>query len=511
MSQGNLKVLFVAAEVAPFSMMGGLGQVGYFLPRGLLKKGVDVRIFTPRYAKIDPVKFPLKMVVEGLRVPTGEPPGTNNPTELICNIKSFGETKKGEPTVYFLENQEYYEQRANVYGYSDDHIRFGLLSRGALEFIKNDGFVPDLVHCNDWHTGYLINFLEQESKESRINKIARLMSVHNLYQGNFDFAHCSEMDYDDGKSPLASFYTEQFYKQNALKRGVIYADAVNTVSETYAREIMTDEYGKGMHNLFRELRGKLFGVLNGLDYREFNPQTDKIIKANYSLNSLDKRAENKKDLQRQFGLDEDPDVPILSFWGRIDTQKGVTLMQETMHFLLSEFDAQLVMVGPIDDQFRDYFLQLEKDFPGRVGTHFLYNPILPRKVSAGGDIVLLPSKYEPGGIVALEAMRYGCVPVVRATGGLADSVTDYNPAKNIGTGFTFKKFTRESFIVAVVRALETYKDKDAWNKIVRRAMQQDFSWGKVAEKYLDLYQRAVEFRKEALLPNPPTAFRQITT
>jgi len=505
----ELKVLFVSAEVAPFSSVGGLSQVSYFLPKSLLKIGVDIRIFTPKYGTINEKKFPMKTVYNGLRVPTDEPEDSYNPKELICNIKSLTTKKKTEPVFYFLENMEYYEKRSNVYGYSDDHIRFGLLSRGALEFIKKGNFIPDLIHCNDWHTGYLINYLRQNYKENPLlKKIAVLLSVHNLYQGLFDFAHASELDFDDGKSQLASFFSERFFKQNALKRGIIYADVVNTVSENYAREILTDEYGAGLHNLFKELRGKLYGILNGLDYHDFNPLKDNIIKKNYSLKTINQRWENKIELQKEFNLQINPKVPILAFSGRLNEQKGLELIMETCDYLLSELDIQFVILGGGDNKYRSFFANLEKQYQGKVGTHLLPDFILPRKIFAGADMILLPSRYEPGGIIAMEAMRYGCIPVARATGGLADSVINFDPETKIGTGFTFKKFTKESFLVAVVRALETYKNKDVWQKIVRQAMQQDFSWEKAAKKYLELYLKAVKFRKESLLPNPPIAFRQ---
>ncbi len=510
MANRTLKVLFVSAEVAPFSSVGGLSQVSYFLPRALLKLGVDVRIFTPKYAIIDEKRFPMSLLVGGLRVPTGSSGERNEPTELVCNIKSYGETKKGEPTVYFLENMEYYEKRANVYDYNDDHIRFGLLSRGALEFIKQEFFKPDVIHANDWHTGYLLNFLRTEyAGDPTYKKIAGLLSVHNLFQGQFDFEHASEMDFDDGKGPLAAFFDERFYKQNPLKRGVINADLVNTVSETYSREIMTDEHGRGLQHLFKELRGKLFGVLNGLDYNDFNPATDRLLKQNYNQQSINRREINKVDLQKQFNLEANPKVPLLASWGRLDSQKGIDLIMDTIEFVLEEFNAQFIIMGrPGEDRYRSFFTELEKKYPGRVGTHLMANFTLPRQMASGADIFTLPSRYEPGGIVAMEAMRYGCVPLVRATGGLADIVENYNPEKGSGTGFTFKTYTRENFLVAITRAIESYRNPDNWRRIVRRAMDQDNSWEKAGRKYQDLYDRAIEFRKEALTVNPPAAFRQ---
>ncbi|HUV71550.1 MAG TPA: glycogen/starch synthase [Clostridia bacterium] len=499
-----MKVLFVSAEVAPFSSVGGLSQVSYFLPRALIKQGADVRIFTPKYGIINNQQFPTRSVIKELKVPTGENKNSLHPQKLICNVNTLIKTKRGDPKVYLLENMEYYEKRANVYNYSDDHIRFGLLSRGALEFIKKKEFVPDLIHCNDWHTAYLIDFLKNAYKNDPIlKKIASLLSIHNLYQGIFDFEHASEMDFDDGKSRLAPFFTERFYKQNALKRGLIHADLVNTVSETYAHEILTEEYAGRLHNLFKELRGKISGVLNGLDYNNFNPRTDKIIKKDYGLTSLKQRAENKTDLQKEFDLQVSPETPILAFSGRLHAQKGLELIMDTIEFILSEFEVQFIALGTGEDKYLNFLQKLENKHPQKVGTHLMKNFTLPRKIFAGADMILIPSQYEPGGIVALEAMRYGCIPIVRETGGLADSVKDFNLAEGKGTGFTFKKFFKMSFLTAVIRALETYKNQKIWKKIVRQAMQEDFSWEHTASEYLELYRKATEIRKETQEDNSP--------
>ncbi len=493
MASKPLKVLFISAEVAPFSQVGGLAQVSYFLPRALKRTGVDVRIFSPKYGSINNKLLQTDNLVQGLKVPTGEDEKSQHPKELICNIKVLKTPKKDDPIIYFLENMEYYEKRANVYGYSDDHIRFGLLSRAALEFIKHGDFVPDVIHVNDWHTGYAANYLKDNYKNEKMEKIACLFSVHNLYQGIFDFDHASEMDFDDGKGPLSSFFSDRFFKQNALKRGVINADLVNTVSQTYSREIMTESYAPKLHNLFKELRGKFYGILNGLDYNNFNPKSDKIINRNFSSTNLAPRSENKVDLQKEFNLNVLPHTPILAIVGRLDEQKGLDLVVEMMDFILKECNVQLIVVGRGDDKFRDYFADLEKRYPGMVGTHLMYDASLPRKVFAGADMILMPSRYEPGGIVALEALRYGCVPIVRATGGLADSIVDYSPTESTGTGFSFSSYSAMSFLTAIVRAMETYKNPAAWQKIVKRAMEQDFSWDKTAKKYVDLYRRSQNF------------------
>ncbi|MFI5240173.1 MAG: glycogen synthase [Candidatus Saccharimonadia bacterium] len=510
-NKGPLKILFVSAEVAPISYVGGLSQVSYFLPRALLKRGVDIRIFTPRYGNFNEQLMPhLVPVIPSMKVPTGEPAEGTHPRELEVSVKLLGKRKATEPMIYLLENLEYYQHRANVYQYDDDHIRFGLLSRATIEFLKSGVFVPDIIHANDWHTAYLLDHLRTDHAEDPIlNKIATILSVHNTYQGNFDFQHAAEVDFDNGTSPLQPLFDERFQKQNALKRGVIHADLINTVSSTYANELLTEEHGRGLHNLFREMRGKMYGVINGLDYTDFDPKTDRIIRHNYNFQHLDQRAKNKLELQRQFNLPESPNTPILAISGRMTEQKGLDLVIDIIDFVLTELDCQLVVLGQGREEYRKFFSELGQKYPDRVGTHLRSDFTLPRMIFAGADIMLMPSKFEPGGIVAIEAMRYGCVPVVRATGGLADVVKDFEPMSGTGNGFTFKRYHSTSLLVAIVRALEVYKNQPAWKRLVRQAMREDFSWDKTAKEYLDLYSRAQEFRKVALKPNPPMAFKQM--
>lgn len=498
MSPSELKVLFVCAESAPYASVGGLGQVSYFLTKALKKLGVDVSIFMPKYGKIDEKKYKIEPFLKGVKVPTGEKTGR---TELICNVKvRYGGRK--EPTVYFLENMEYYEQRANVYGYMDDPVRFCLLSRAVLEFIRQSGLRPNVLHCNDWHTGFVANYLRRLYLNDNILKfVSSVYTIHNLgNQGNFDFKYASPMDFDDGKSMPIPLFTPGLHKQNALKRGIIYSDVVNTVSENYAREMMTPEYGEGLHDLVKEVRGKVFGILNGLDYNDFDPSDDKVIKTKFNWQRLDKRLENKIDLQKEFSLEADPQIPIIGMSGRLYDQKGLDLVTKVLPHLLQEYKMQFVVLGTGDAKYKEFFTKLEAEYPGRVGTHLMANFSLPRKIFAGADMLLLPSKFEPGGIVVIEAMRYGAVPIVRATGGLADIVTDYDPRHNSGTGFVFKNYNDLSLLGAVVRALQVYQNNKAWPNLVRRVLKEDFSWDKVAKKYVDLYERATEFRKDRQSP-----------
>jgi len=501
-----LKVLFVATEASPFAQIGGIGQVMFYLPKSLRKLGVDARVFLPKYGTIDEKKYPLELIYQGLKVPTDDP----EKPSLICNVKYY--QNEGVPT-YFLENREYYELRANVYGYTDDHTRWALLCRGVLEYIekcaraKINGennlaqkaqaaiqleFVPDIIHCNDWHTALVPNYVKTSyAKNLAISKIVQVFTIHNLYfQGMIDPSNSSQLDFDDGKSQIPSFFDSRLAKLNFAKRGIIYCDIVNTVSETYSREILTEEFGKGLHGLLRELRSKLFGIVNGLDYTSYDPATDNLLLENFDKDNIAKRAENKKAVQKEFSLPEDPGICMLAMVGRLDHQKGIDLLIDVLPKILRDFKVQFVLVGGGDAGFRDALEVIAKKFPLQVGLHTYPNFTLPRLVFGGADIFLMPSRFEPAGLTQLEAMRYGSVPVVRFTGGLGDTVEDVDLEKNSGTGFVFKPFDSFAFYGATVRAITLWQIKSVWTEIVKRAMSADFSWDTTAENYLKLYYKA---------------------
>lgn len=486
-----LKILIVAAEVFPYASVGGISRVIPQLAKALKEKGHDVRVFMPKFGLIDEDKYKLDTVLEGLKVPTN----SEKKEVLICNVKKH--SLSSGVTVYFLENQEYYEKRANVYGYSDDPLRWALLSRGALEFIKNshDGWVPNIIHSNDWQTGLISNYIKTTYKNDNIlRRIVSTFTIHSMsHQGMFDHRNISELDYDDGKSEIAGFFSNKLNKQNFLKRGIIYSDIVNAVSEKYALEILTPEYGEGLDQLLLELRSKLFGIVNGIDVEELNPETDDFIPENFTYRTLEKRKLNKLALQKEFGLEQNTETPILAYWGRLDAQKGLDLLFSILWPLLTLYEhVQFVQVGGGAGNYVQTLKKLAADFPKQVGVHPLPNFTLPRLIMSGADIVMFPSKFEPCGIVQMEAMRYGAVPVVRATGGLADTVENFDPKTNSGTGFVFKNYDKWEFFAQVVRALEVYNHKKIWQGIVERAMKKDFSWINAAGKYEDLYRKGIK-------------------
>lgn len=488
---GRLKLLLVAVESAPYARVGGVASVVNSLANSFNNLGHDARIFIPKFGFIDEDLYKTRLVVEGLKVPTGDP---GNPY-LICNVK---EHEKDGVITYFLENKEYYELRANVYGYTDDPVRWALLNRGALEFVLNGSFVPDVIHCNDWQGGMLPNYLRTAYRNDPVfSKIATVFTIHNLkFQGMFDPKNVSEMDFDDGWSPVASFFDPRLLKQNFMRRGIIHADVVSTVSKSYAKEITTPEYGEGLEKLVTELREKIFGVVNGINYQEMDPAKDTLLEKNYDITSIHLRALNKESLQKEFDLEVDADVPVFGFVGRLDSQKGVDLLISVLEKVLKRYNMQFVQVGGGDGWLVELLHNLKRSFPDKVGVYPYPNFSLPRLIFGGSDIILLPSRFEPCGVVQLEAMRYGSIPLVRDVGGLRDTVAPFDTVTQKGTGFVFDDFDEFALYGEIVRALEVFKNKQLWRKLQLNAMRADFSWGHSAKEYEKLYLRALEVKSK---------------
>jgi starch synthase len=473
----------VGSEVWPYASAGGLSRVTSYLPKALIKQGIDARIMMPKYGKIDSQKYKFKKVIDQLKVPTGSGEKSSN---LICNVLSH--QLPNSPITYFLENQEYYELRANVYAYADDHIRWGLLQRGLWEFLKvyND-WTPDIIHCHDWHTALTANYFQQEYKEiEKLEHIKTIFTIHNLgFQAPYDHRFISELDYDDGKAPIPDLMSPEYAKLNSMRRGIIYSDLITTVSPTYAKEILTKEYGEGLDPLLREVRGKLVGILNGLDYDDYDPLTDVNIFENYRKGEWVSRSENKLRLQDSFALKKGLEHPMFGISYRLTPQKGLDLILEVIETIIQEFDAQLVVNGDGDAEYKTFFLELSRKYPENVGINLAFDEKLPRQIFAGADFLLHPSKFEPCGIVQMEAMAYGCIPIVHKVGGLADTVTDGE------NGFVFSEFKPNSLLVTCARTVEALKYKEVINPIRLSCMKQDFSWEVAAERYLRNYKQLV--------------------
>lgn len=496
----KLKIFMVGAEVSPYSTVGGLSAVISYLSKALVNKGHNVKVFMPKYSTIDEQKYNIKILYKGLKVPTGYPKEERkHPLSLTCNIK-YTEINDNL-TVYFLENMEYYEKRSNVYAYSDDHVRWALLSYGALRFLTKciPDWKPDVIHVNDWHTALIPNIInEKYSKTNEFEKTLTVLSIHSIAHQGLAVSNDSDLHYDDGRSRIPKFYDSRLRQLNYLKRGILYSDVVSTVSETYAKEILTEKYGAGLHKLLQELRYKLTGIVNGIDHEKMNPETDPLLEARYNVDSIENRIKNKAKLQSEMGLTVRDDVFLIGSVGRLDYQKGIDLLIKTVDKFLRDFDAQFVLVGGGDLGYQNMAALLQEKYPKRVGVHLFPNFQLPKLVFSGADVMPLPSRFEPCGIVQLEALRYGAVPVVRSTGGLKDTVKDFDPNRLTGNGFKFKEFDGWSLYGQLVRAFETFRDKDVWKKIQQNAMNSNYSWENVSTEYINLYSKHLKLKLEKI-------------
>lgn len=523
-----MNILFLSAEVAPFVTVGGLSQVMYFLPRSLRSLGNDARLFTAAYGTMDKTfpakkKWKLKKDISNLEISSDHMGRTAR--NFLCDVSYF-KSEKTNTFAYFLENNEYYKLRANVFGYNDDHMRFALLSKGCLEWLlykynlqksksktekgTKENWFPDIIHCNDWHTGYFIELARTcERYHEMLANTPIVLTVHNFsYQGNYDFRYCLPQDRDTGKEPLASLLSDKLQKQNPLLRGLLYADAINTVSPTHAVEVLTPEYSEGLDNTLYEVRSKLVGILNGLDTREFNPETDLIIKTQFNAKVFVKgRNENKMNIQREFFLPIGDNIPLIAISGRMAQQKGWDILLDVLPHLLSEkADLQLIVLGAGDERYRKHLMLLQQTFPKQIGLHLRSDFRLPRMLFAGADMMLIPSIFEPGGIVALEALRYGAVPIVRRTGGLNDIVTDFDPQTKKGNGFSFVNKDPWALYAAIIEALTIYKSKKLWQQLVSNCLKCDFSWQHSAKEYQNWYSRVIGERRRATSATPHPAY-----
>lgn len=545
----NMKILFLSAEVAPYVTVGGLSQVMYFLPHSLSKQGHDVRVFTAKYGAMskgngDDQPWSFELETEGLHVPIRHDNGKHNDEadllmledqrkeialkyggvgpdtdpeseseanfdgEINCDILRLKPKRKIDTFVYAVDNQEYFGLRANVFGYADDHKRFALLSKACLEWLlvqheriqagEKNVWWPDIINCHDWHTSYFIDLARRDERYRKVMAAMPIvLTVHNFsYQGNDEYRYIAEARKDSGLTPLAPLTSKLLQRQNALKRGLLFADAITTVSPTHAIEVLTPEYAEGLEDVLARTRGKLRGILNGIDTHEFNPATDKLLFKRFTRRWFaDARAENKKDLQKIFKLPVDVTRPMLASVGRLSVQKGWDMLLETLSPLLTERpDVQFIVVGTGDDHYRDALTELKTKFPDQIGLHLQADFELPRRVFSGADVILMPSMFEPGGIVALEALRYGAVPLVRRTGGLNDSIEDFNPVTGGGTGFSFSTKNSWALYGAIVEALAIYRHPKLWNHLIRNCLAADFSWDQAAHEYRDWYTKAIRQR-----------------
>ena len=475
-----MKVLFAASEAHPFIKTGGLGDVMGALPKSLVKLGVDVRVVIPKYKNIkDGLKQKLQFV-KWFTVSVGW-------RNQYCGI--FQYQYKG--VIYYFIDNEYYFNRDGLYGYFDDGERFAFFNRAVLEFIKQVDWQPDLINCNDWQTGMVPVLLNLEYKKDEFySKIKTVFSIHNLlFKGSFSPKVLPELfGYD--YMPLANGSVELDGAVSFLKGGLNYCDQITTVSKTYAEEIKTPQYGEGLDGFLRSRSYYLMGIVNGIDYEEFNPQDDKFIFKNFNIDSIDNKVENKLDLQRALGLPQKKDTPMIGLVSRLTHQKGCDLIVNMIDRLLQR-DIQLVILGTGDYWYEETFKNLQYRYPDKVSANIKFDNNLAHKIYAAIDMFLMPSLFEPCGLGQLIALRYGSIPIVRETGGLKDTISPYNQYNGVGNGFGFKNFNSNELMQIIEYALTIYNDKNAWNNMIRQAMNSDNSWEKSAMQYKWLYEGVV--------------------
>ena len=485
--QRSLKILLVAAEVAPFAKVGGLADVAGALPKALRAMGHDVRVVMPRYGSIDVEKYHLRRVLTDMRVPLAHQPVSGDVLE--------GRIGDDVP-IYFIENQQFFG-REGMYGFWDDDARFIYFSRAALEMLRPLGFQPDVIHVNDWHTAVIPNMLARlYASDPFYADMATVLTIHNLaFQGVFGYGtlHLAELEPWGLIRPGIAGLDDIV---NLLGRGLYFSDVVNTVSHRYAEEILTPEYGEKMDPLLRVFKSKLYGIINGIDYEAFNPETDTSLAARYDIESIDKKVEDKLALQKEVGLPQDPSVPVIGLISRLYDQKGLDLIANIMWGLM-RLNLQLVVLGAGDGRYEEMFRNNARDNPLKVSATIGFKPVLAQHIYAGADMFLMPSRFEPCGLGQLISVRYGTIPIVRATGGLADTIQDWDPVAQKGNGFVFTAYDHWDLYAQVVRALETYRQPALWRRLEANAMSTDVSWANSAQQYVNLYRTAMARHAEA--------------
>lgn len=486
-----MNIFFAASEAAPFAKTGGLGEVVGDLPRYLYKAGHDVRVLLPRYYSIDPVHYGLTMLPGTLVVPMGVI------GEMYCGIWQ-GKIPGSDVPVYFLEHEELYG-RDGIYGtdnvgFLDNDNRYVFLSRAAMELPKMLGWQPDILHAHDWHTATIPVLLNTAYRnDPLVNKAASILTLHNMqHQGNF---YPGLMDVlGIGWEHFTFLELEKDDQVNLLKGGIYHATMLNTVSQGYAREIMTPEFGWGLEGVLQQRSNDLYGILNGVDYNEWDPATDKHLPANYSIKDMTGKKICKRALQRYFGLPE-LDVPLFGMVSRMVPQKGTDLLAEAIHRMLG-LDLQLVIVGNGEPWAHFFFGGMAHRHPEQIGCYIGYDNALAHLVEAGSDFFLMPSAFEPCGLNQMYSLAYGTPPIVRATGGLDDSVDNFNETDLTGDGFKFWSHNATALYNTVGWATWTWYNNPAGLKALRRnGMAKRFTWEAAADKYLELYQAALRRKR----------------
>ncbi len=484
-----MRITIVASEAVPYSKTGGLADVCGALPKALKRIGVDVRVILPRYT--------------GMSFRSGDVVSQNNGYQIFSDLAvpftggvkyaSVFEDWLDDTPFYFIDCPEYFA-RGYIYGSGDAEAeRFAFFSRAAIELMKRFGTPPEVIHCNDWQTGLLPTYLKSVYRDDPFfAQTATFFSIHNLaYQGIFNpqlLAHLG-LDFDALKGGL-----EFHGHANALKSGLYFSDALSTVSRKYADEIQTDEYGNNLDGLLRWRKTDLIGILNGVDYDEWNPAHDPFTSAHFSADHLAGKQECKRALLDQFHLSQDLDRPVVAIITRLTTQKGIDLLANAIWRIL-DTGAFFVLLGSGAKSYEDYFQHVRDSRPHQVGVYFGYNTALAHRIEAGADMYVMPSAYEPCGLNQMYSLKYGTVPIVRGVGGLDDTISNFERSTKSGNGFKFYDYSADRLVEKFYEAFLLFDDKAAWRQIQRNGMLTDHSWERAAHEYLNAYQLVAASRR----------------
>lgn len=479
-------VLYLSTEMVPYARTGGLAQVAATLPRALRQLGDDVRVILPRYGLIDPQRHGLRRLLDSFPVPF----------EQNHEHAGLWQAPDADLPIYFIEHERFFGSRQGIYSFPDDGERFIFYSRAALEACRHLGWQPQTIHCNEWQTALVPNWLNAAyADDPFFAATAVIYNIHNLsYQGIFghrvleiagihSHGFIAHPDVSTGLNEVVSM----------MGRGIIFADMIVTVSPTYAREILTPAHGEGLHPLLRDRAHRLTGIRNGIDTARYDPGQDAVLTATFTAADLAGRNRCKKALQEETGLPLAAAAPLIGLTSRLNDHKGYDILSAVLEPLLQHLDAQWLIMGTGEPRYHNYLRDLEARYPQRLRALLTYDETLSRRLFAGSDIFLMPSRHEPCGLDQMIAMRYGAIPVVHATGGLADTVSDHRPPQ-VGAGFRFEQYDGMALFAAVVRALEVYRHPHIWAQMQQEGMRRDFSWAQPARDYHAIYRHARSFK-----------------
>lgn len=497
--QQKLSIVMASWEVDPFSKLGGLGDVSRSLSKALKRRGHDVCVITPLWATIE--KKQLKKILSDKKLIIDK-------SKTITYNVWRGFLMHDLP-VYFIEEGEFVSKSKKFYGTGRDNARLLIYNLCALDALEELAIKPSIINCHDWQAGLMPYFLTHRHRKNEFFKnTATVFTIHNLiFQMGQNWWEIAPEKKDNGRGKLPSFSDNDAIEHiNFTKRAIRNADMINAVSEQYAKEIMTKKFGQELHRILRNRKDDVVGIVNGIDYNEWNPSKDPGLLARYDYNSLHNKTKNKIWLQEQLGVTVDPRIPLIAWTSRLTEQKGIELVMDIIEPLM-RLDVQLVFLGVGQKEYEKFFKKYARKYPKKLvarspyvqttSSSFTYDRKQETRLLAGADMLIMPSRYEPCGLPQLKSLRYGAIPIVHKVGGLADTVINYQTRTNKGTGFVFTQYDSRDLLVAVVRALENHKHRDTWLQLVRRAMQQSFSWEIPARKYEELFYRA--FRKKETL------------